>query len=877
MQIITVEETPFNNFNSTTNPEHIDKKHWEEWQTSGVSEKIISQNVLSVTDPRVLDKILDRNTKRKWKHSYGLVPCWQVSGIDPFTEERTLLGVQVKPDIPVVDTNGKVQKYIGASGYGTCPLFLDTGEEGFWKSIIDDKTKAVIITEGAKKAGAGLSIGYPTISIPGVSTCKKKGRLHAWVSLLAGFGRTFYLCFDNDAIQKRQVQEALLALGRELCATGSKVMVIVLPFGDLKGMDDYIATRGSEEFTTLVENAKTIEEWKDYLEERRAEQDVEDEKKSRIATYYELVKAGWGHGLRLNKLKQQIELHGQPLDIDQVRLRIALEFNTDVPIGDSQAIVEMIAKENSYSPILEYLENLEEQYPDINTSILDNLAELYFGSKDPLHNSYMKKTLLAAIARVKQPGCKHDHVIILVGRQGTYKSTFWQVLFGDDWFTDELGDAKENDEIMKLHQFWGLEWSEFEAVYKRKDVAALKKFISSRIDTFRAPYARKHKEHPRACILVGTTNETEILSDPTGNRRFWIVPVQGKIPISELRKERDEIWAAANALYETGEMWRPTEEEETLTEVLNREYQSRDPWEKPISEYVKGREYVTTEAILESLGIDTSKQDMASAKRVTAVLRRMSYQQTRKRVDGHQMRVWIPDPELEKKLGQIGVTPVTPVTVTQNLSVTPSEISQNCSQETQIIENTHQEASHPPELIQQAIQPTNLESVTGVTPKNTNFFSSNDPMITSDSSSKENEKDENSMHGKNEHSISSTDFEIGQMVKVIRGPQAGNKLEILGVGFERLKLKFGEKEISIAIADTIPLPPTLPEPELFVLGTGNQRKRKVDLQSLVGKKVGLSALGGEEHLVVSIDWKNRLICQSLSANRKAVVELKDIL
>ncbi|WDD35764.1 VapE family protein [Nostoc sp. UHCC 0926] len=68
------------------------------------------------------------------------------------------------------------------------------------------------------------------------------------------------------------------------------------------------------------------------------------------------------------------------------------------------------------------------------------------------------------------------------------KSSFWRELFGRDWFTDELSDANERDELMKLHQFWGLEIPEIEHMYKRKDISSIKKFMSSSVDAFRAPH-----------------------------------------------------------------------------------------------------------------------------------------------------------------------------------------------------------------------------------------------------------------------------------------------------------------------------------------------------------------------------------------------------
>lgn len=354
----------------------------------------------------------------------------------------------------------------------------------------------------------------------------------------------------------------------------------------------------------------------------------------------EIVKLGWGHELKYNELKSLIELSGKPLDLNQVRLRIALEFDVDVPMQDAQSIVEISAQENSYHPVADYLDRLAQQHPQPDLSILDNLASRYFGTDEPLHNIYMKKTLVAAVARIKNPGCKHDTSTILVGKQGVGKSTFWRHLFGDEWFTDELGDANEKDELMKLHRFWCLEWSEFETVYKRKDVSSLKKFMTSTIDAFRTPYSRSVKEYPRQCILVGTTNEQEILSDPTGSRRFWIIPTQGFIPIDQLDEERDQIWAAAYALYQSGEKWWLNAAESELQEEINQDFQAQDPWGEIIQKYLRSQSEVTLGDVFYHLSIEPAKQDVGMRKRITAILRILGWESSRKYVNGEQTRVW---------------------------------------------------------------------------------------------------------------------------------------------------------------------------------------------------------------------------------------------
>ncbi|MEH2467507.1 VapE domain-containing protein [Nostoc sp.] len=621
------------------------ERHWKEFKSSAISDTLINLNFRTIEDSRELDKILNRNTKRRYQHSDHLVPAWYVSGIDPLTGENTLEGVQVKPDTTPIDKKGKSQKYIGATGASTAPLFLNPGIEDFWKLIIEDKTRSILITEGAKKAAAGLTLGIPTISIPGVSTCRKNGRLHYWLEAFAGFGRTFYLAFDADIIEKRPVQYALISLARDLSATGSKVMIIALPPSvELKGMDDFIAAKGGNEFQKLIDEAFTIEEWKKELDEKRKAQENEfdeEERKSRMSRAHKIISQGWGDSIRLNTLKKYIEFENSRMDLDLLKLYIALEFDMDISKEDAHSIVMSIAQKNAYNPVVEYLDELEARFPSPDLSILDNLAFKYFGTNDPLHNTYIKKTLIAAVSRARRPGEKAEDICVLVGDQGLKKSTFWKELFGADWFTDELTDSNEKDELMKLHHFWGIELAEIEHIYKKKDISAFKKFLSNTVDPFRIPYEREIKEHPRACLLVATSNEQELLNDPTGNRRFFIVPVLKEIPIEELIRERDLIWAAANQLYQMGHRWWLTPAESLQQAEANKDYQTSDPWEEKVLAFVRGRDWVTTHDILfTALDIETGRQDIMSQKRVAAIMKINAWGKQRKWINGHAIQTW---------------------------------------------------------------------------------------------------------------------------------------------------------------------------------------------------------------------------------------------
>ncbi|MDZ7960550.1 MAG: VapE family protein [Aulosira sp. DedQUE10] len=329
---------------------------------------------------------------------------------------------------------------------------------------------------------------------------------------------------------------------------------------------------------------------------------------------------------------------------------------------------------------------------------------------------------------VKQPGCKHDSVAVLASReQGIGKSTFWRHLFGDDWFSDELGDANEKDELMKLHNFWCLEWAEFETVYKRKDISALKKFITSKTDTFRTPYSRSVKEYPRMSILVGTTNETEILSDPTGSRRFWVIPVYKTIPVNELLTERDRIWAAAYAAYQSGENWWLTAEQEARREELNKDFQTHHPWEKQIQEFIEFKEQFTSDDIFHLLGIEVANRTMSQSKDISAILTRLGWHSERKHIRGSWVRTWTKkNQKVWNSTGSPGSTGSVLNSVAQN-TVTTDTTDQPDNTQISVSNDMYQQNLEIygisfDSTTEQEIQPTNLKTDPVDPVENQNFL-----------------------------------------------------------------------------------------------------------------------------------------------------------
>lgn len=597
---------------------------------------IIERNVWSIQESEEVDQLLRRSTAKNSKQQANLAPGWAVAGVSPTSGDRTMAGAQYKPDNPPLDLETKKpRKYFSPSRQALAPLFLEMPESDYWAKLITDTSAAIAICEGAKKAGALLSKGIPAISIPGVATGGKLGRLRPELELYCAYGRVFHLFFDRDIVEKRQVRKALHNLGRMLSAKGAMVYVVQWP-DQFKGIDDAIVAGIVPKVS--IEQAPTLEEWKAELDENDTE--APEGEPCALARRYQMVSDRLKNRLRWNELKAQVELDGEACDFDTLRLQLALLYNIQLPDTDCTAICMHIAKQQVFSPVAEYLNHCAKLYP-ADGELLDSLAPTFLGTTNELHQVYLRKTLISAVARAYWPGCKVDTVCILSGGQGVGKSTFWKILAGEEWFDDTVGSTSDKDERLKLHQSWFIEWAELEAVFKRKDISAVKAFITTQTDQVRPPYGRTVQEFKRPSIIVGSTNENEFLADATGNRRYWVIPVEVPVPLQQLAVERDRIWGAVVHAFRSGERWDLPQELREAAQADAANYVSSDPWEEVILDFCDDKRTVTTyDVLIGGLKLDLDKMDKRSEMRVANLLRVNGWRSSREVVQGRRQRIW---------------------------------------------------------------------------------------------------------------------------------------------------------------------------------------------------------------------------------------------
>ncbi len=250
-----------------------------------------------------------------------------------------------------------------------------------------------------------------------------------------------------------------------------------------------------------------------------------------------------GHALK-QLVGESIEHH-----ILLLRAGVNERFGWEARPEVTKAAVVRLCLENSFNPVLDYLDSLIWD----GKPRLDTWLSVYLGAaNDLLNRAIGRKTLIAGTRRVHVPGTKFDQIVVLEGPQGTGKSTALMILAGEDYHSDAEILAQSGREVMEQTTgVWIYEISELEGIGKR-DVAHVKAFARRQFDRARPAYGHALEKRGRTCIFVGTTNSKDYLADETGNRSFWPV-VTGEIDLDALRRDRDQLWAEAVVAETRGE------------------------------------------------------------------------------------------------------------------------------------------------------------------------------------------------------------------------------------------------------------------------------------------------------------------------------------
>lgn len=251
------------------------------------------------------------------------------------------------------------------------------------------------------------------------------------------------------------------------------------------------------------------------------------------------------------------------------------------------------------------------------------LMAAFLGAADDSYTREVEHLLIgAAIARTFEPGCKFDHMPVLIGNQGLGKSTFMRKLSLDPvLYTDSVVGIGTKQAAELVQGKWFVELPELAAM-KGAALEAVKAFITRQADEYRMPYERHVESRPRRFVMVGTTNAREFLSDLTGNRRFLPIRCGDYTPEMSLFSSEAsycfaQAWAEAYKGYREGSLgrsWQLTLSPEASVQATDLQAESGidNPRIGIIEEWMSGQEdgsvICTVQAMEEVLDIPREMQ-----------------------------------------------------------------------------------------------------------------------------------------------------------------------------------------------------------------------------------------------------------------------------
>jgi hypothetical protein len=330
---------------------------------------------------------------------------------------------------------------------------------------------------------------------------------------------------------------------------------------------------------------------------------------------------------------------------DELYLVLQREYNFKPSWDDFRRVTKSAARRKAFHPVRDYLAGL--QWDGIER--VGEWLSTYAGAADtPYIQAIGRIMLIAAVRRVRQPGCKFDEVVVLESPEGKGKSTAIKILAGEQWFSDNApfaGEARETIEQLRGH--WLIEYADLAGV-RKADVEHLKAFLSRAVDHARLAYDREITRFPRQCIFIGTTNEEHYLLSATGNRRFWPIPIKN-FDLENLARDRDQLWAEAAYWEAQGESIRLPKELWKIAAAEQKAREEFDAWDEVVADWLEaelrdsrnlmGDQYQTRiiDVAKGAIGIETSRLDGRTEKRIARAMKRAGWTRGKR---SHGQRYW---------------------------------------------------------------------------------------------------------------------------------------------------------------------------------------------------------------------------------------------
>ena len=291
---------------------------------------------------------------------------------------------------------------------------------------------------------------------------------------------------------------------------------------------------------------------------------------------------------RMNKVLGYVEYHPkqqwylwQPVD-ERAQNTMAMEARlAGLNVWDKD--VSRYVKSNmvrNYNPIDDYLWEVRDTWD--GRDYIGRLARTV-PTANPHWPRWFRTWFLAMVAQWTGRNPRYGNALapLLISRQGYNKSTFCKSLLPPElqWgYNDNLVLSEKKSVLQAMSQFLLINLDEFNQISPKVQEGFLKNLIQLASVKVKRPYGKHVEDFPRLASFIATANVTDILADPSGNRRFIGIELTGPIDVSHRINYR-QLYAQAMTLLGQGEPCWLDEEQTRLVMQSNRQFQLRAPEE----------------------------------------------------------------------------------------------------------------------------------------------------------------------------------------------------------------------------------------------------------------------------------------------------------
>lgn len=230
----------------------------------------------------------------------------------------------------------------------------------------------------------------------------------------------------------------------------------------------------------------------------------------------------------------------------ELRMRLEQVGFKDIGVERLRSCVHFVAYQQRIDTAQEWL--ARKQWDGVPR--VEGFLSTYLGLPDTAYHRAVSRYIWTALAgRVVEPGVKVDMVPVLQGEEGLRKSTMVSCLVPSEELFGEINLMHRDDDTSRLMRGkLAIELAELRGLQTR-DAEDILSFITRRHESWVPKYMEMAVKFPRRCLMIGTTNRGQFLTEKTGRRRWLPLAVTQQIDSEAVERDRDQLWAEGALLF----------------------------------------------------------------------------------------------------------------------------------------------------------------------------------------------------------------------------------------------------------------------------------------------------------------------------------------